>query len=131
MVQRRAIERREDSSFYPFQSAVVDGPRSDSLSGGNHSQPWPVLQPFSPPPTHPAGKNHFSEIGESLNAPQQVWDTRCNNYTAEVILYGRPYNAPPGAVASASFYFWQNGVRTALYDYNITTSETDANLRYL
>jgi hypothetical protein len=63
-----------------------------------------------------------------LICPQLAWDHRCDSFLVEVNLDALPYNAPVDAEPRATFFFWQNGVRTKLYDYNLINSQEDANV---
>jgi hypothetical protein len=57
-----------------------------------------------------------------------AWNHKCDSFEAEIIIDGRPYNAPVDEPNRATFNFWENGVRIALYEYNMMNSQNDSNI---
>jgi len=63
----------------------------------------------------------------TLIAPQEAWDHRCDQFSVEVILDGRPYyDSIKENPSVASFYFGQPGRRTEYYQYVMIQDDNDA-----
>jgi len=58
-----------------------------------------------------------------------AWDHRCDRFSVEVILDGRPYYDSNPSVAS--FYFGQPGRRTEYYKYGMTQDDNDTTIWHL
>jgi len=58
-----------------------------------------------------------------------AWNHRCDRFSVEVILDGRPYYDSNPSVAS--FYFGQPGQRTEYYKYGMTQDENDTDIWHL
>lgn len=62
----------------------------------------------------------------TLIAPQEAWDHRCDQFSVEVILDGRPYyDSIKENPSVASFYFGQPGRRTEYYQYAMLQDDND------
>jgi hypothetical protein len=59
---------------------------------------------------------------------QQAWNHRCDSFPVEVVLDGLAYKSPESQVPLASFYFWENGVRTKYYEYTLSQDDAVSNL---
>jgi len=63
-------------------------------------------------------------------AQRNAWNHRCDPYPVEVILEGRSYSSPANVMPRASFYFWQNGLRTKYYEYTLDQEDNVWHFRF-